>query len=94
MPLVKVLADMQYIGMKVEKEELISYGNVLKEELEKLTKEIYELVGEEFNINSPKQLGEILFEKLKLPYAKKTKNGYSTDVDTLEKIKKEHRSSS
>lgn len=94
MPLVKVLADMQYIGMKVEKEELISYGSILKKQLEELTKEIYELVGEEFNINSPKQLGEILFEKLKLPYAKKTKNGYSTDVDTLEKIKKEHRSSS
>lgn len=90
MPLVKVLADMQYQGMKVNKEELISYGNVLKEELEELTKEIYELVGEEFNINSPKQLGEILFDKLKLPYAKKTKSGYSTDVDALEKIKDEH----
>lgn len=94
MPLVKVLADMQYVGMKVEKEELISYGNILKEQLEELTKQIYNLVGEEFNINSPKQLGEILFEKLKLPYAKKTKSGYSTDVDVLEKIRNEHRSCS
>ena len=90
MPLVKVLAEMQYVGMKVDKEELISYGNVLKGELEELTKEIYNLAGEEFNINSPKQLGEFLFDKLKLPYAKKTKSGYSTDVDVLEKIKDEH----
>lgn len=90
MPLVKVLADMQYTGMKVDKEELISYGNILKSELQSLTEEIYHLVGEEFNINSPKQLGEILFEKLKLPYAKKTKSGYSTDVDALEKIRNEH----
>lgn len=90
MPLVKVLADMQFVGMKVEKEELISYGNILKQQIEELTGEIYHLVGEEFNINSPKQLGEILFEKLKLPYAKKTKSGYSTDVDALEKIRDEH----
>ncbi len=90
MPLVGVLADMQFVGMRVEKEELISYGNQLKEQLETLTKEIHTLAGEEFNINSPKQLGEVLFEKLKLPYAKKTKSGYSTDVDALEKIKEEH----
>jgi DNA polymerase-1 len=90
MPLVKVLADMQYVGMKVNKQELIDYGYVLKEQLEELTNEIYNIVGEEFNINSPKQLGEILFEKLKLPYGKKTKNGYSTDVDALEKIREEH----
>lgn len=90
MPLVSVLADMQFVGMRVEKEELISYGNQLKEQLETLTKEIHNLAGEEFNINSPKQLGEVLFEKLKLPYAKKTKSGYSTDVDALEKIKEEH----
>ncbi len=90
MPLVSVLADMQFVGMRVEKEELISYGNQLKEQLETLTKEIHTLAGEEFNINSPKQLGEVLFEKLKLPYAKKTKSGYSTDVDALEKIKEEH----
>ena len=90
MPLVKVLADMQYTGIYADKDELIKYGDVLKEEISELTKEIYDLVGEEFNINSPKQLGEILFEKLKLPFAKKNKNGYSTDVDVLEKIKNEH----
>ena len=90
MPLVKVLADMQYTGIYVDKQELISYGEVLKKEIEILTKKIYEIAGEEFNINSPKQLGEILFEKLQLTYSKKNKNGYSTDVDTLEKIKNEH----
>ncbi len=90
MPLVKVLADMQYTGMYVDKEELIAYGEVLKEQISDLTKEIYNIAGEEFNINSPKQLGEILFEKLKLPFAKKNKNGYSTDVDVLEKLRNEH----
>lgn len=90
MPLVKVLADMQYTGMYVDKNELVSYGNILKEQIENLTKEIYELAQTEFNINSPKQLGEILFDKLNLPYAKKKKNGYSTDVDVLEKLKNEH----
>ena len=90
MPLVKVLADMQYTGMHVDKNELISYGNVLKEQIASLTKEIYNLAETEFNINSPKQLGEILFDNLKLPYAKKNKNGYSTDVDVLEKLKNEH----
>lgn len=90
MPLVKVLADMQYTGVYVDKNELISYGEVLKEQIESLTKEIYTLADVEFNINSPKQLGEVLFEKLKLPFAKKNKNGYSTDVDVLEKLKNEH----
>ncbi len=90
MPLINVLADMQYVGMYVDKNELVSYGQQLKEQIAILTKEIYNLAGEEFNINSPKQLGEILFEKLKLPYAKKNKNGYSTDVDVLEKLKSEH----
>ena len=90
MPLVKVLADMQYVGIYVDKQELINYGTVLKQEIEVVTKQIYEMAGEEFNINSTKQLGEILFEKLKLPYIKKNKNGYVTDVDSLEKIKGEH----
>ena len=90
MPLVKVLADMQYNGIYVDKQELIDYGNTIKQQIEDLTKQIYELAGEEFNINSPKQLGEILFEKLSLPSVKKKKNGYSTDVDVLEKIKSEH----
>lgn len=90
MPLVEVLGEMQFNGMKVNKQELIEFGNVLKQRIEILTKEIYELAGEEFNINSTKQLGNILFEKLKLPIIKKNKSGYSTDVDVLEKLKPEH----
>ena len=90
MPLVEILADMQYNGILVNKEELINFGKVLKEEIKKLTQLIYQLAGEEFNIQSTKQLGMILFEKLKLPVIKKTKNGYSTDVEVLEKLKKEH----
>ncbi len=90
MPLVEVLADMQYNGIFVNKQELIDFGITLKSEIEKLTNEIYRLAGEEFNINSTKQLGTILFEKLKLPAVKKTKSGYSTDVEVLEKLKKEH----
>ena len=90
MPVMEVLADMQYQGIYVEKDELIEFGNELKKGLEKLTLEIYDLAEEAFNINSTKQLGEILFEKLKLPVVKKTKSGYSTDVDTLEKIKSTH----
>ena len=70
-------------------EELNKFGNQLKEQLEIKTKMIYEMAGEEFNINSTKQLGEILFEKMKLPVVKKTKSGYSTDVDVLEKLKSE-----
>lgn len=90
MPLVEVLADMQFVGIYVDKEEIINFGKELKERIEILTNEIYELAGETFNINSTKQLGEILFEKLKLPVIKKIKTGYSTDVDVLEKLKKEH----
>lgn len=90
MPIVEVLANMQYNGIYADKEELIEYGKILKEEIEKLTKQIYKLAGEEFNINSTKQLGAILFEKLKLTVIKKTKSGYSTDVEVLEKIKNEH----
>ncbi len=90
MPTVEVLAEMQWNGMYVDVQELESYGQSLKDRLEILTKEIYELCGEEFNINSTKQLGEILFEKMKLPVVKKTKSGYSTDVDVLEKLRDEH----
>ena len=90
MPTVEVLAEMQWNGMYVDLQELEDYGKQLKEKLEILTQEIYELSGEEFNINSTKQLGEILFEKLKLPVVKKTKSGYSTDVDVLEKIRDEN----
>ena len=90
MPLVEVLAQMQYNGMYIDKEELTNFGNELKERLDILTKEIYEDAGEEFNINSTQQLGTILFEKLGLTTSKKNKKGYSTDVDSLEKIKNEH----
>lgn len=90
MPLVEVLADMQYVGMYVDKQELIEYGDILQKNLEELTTAIYDLVGTEFNINSPKQLGEVLFEKIELPVIKKSKNGYSTDADSLEKLKDKH----
>ena len=90
MPTVEVLAEMQWNGMYVDVQELECFGQSLKDRLEILTQEIYELCGEEFNINSTKQLGEILFEKLKLPVVKKTKSGYSTDVDVLEKLRDEH----
>lgn len=89
MPTVTVLADMQWNGMYADEEELNNFGNQLKEQLEIKTKLIHEMAGEEFNINSTKQLGEILFEKMKLPVVKKTKSGYSTDVDVLEKLKSE-----
>ena len=89
-PLIKVLAEMQYEGIYVDKQELISFGDKLKEEIEVIKQEIYKIAEEEFNINSTLQLGNILFEKLKLPVYKKTKKGYSTDVDILEKLKPEH----
>ena len=90
MPLVRVLGDMQFNGMFVEKQELEKFGKELKERLEKVKEEIYEYAGEEFNINSTQQLGKILFEKLKLTEPKKNKKGYATDVETLEGIKHEH----
>ena len=90
MPLVEVLAEMQYVGVYADVKEIIKFGETLKENMEELRIDIYNLAGEEFNINSTKQLGEILFEKLKLPVYKKTKSGYSTDVDVLEKLKSEH----
>ena len=89
MPTVEVLANVQWNGMYADIEELERFGNELKQQLEIKTKMIHEMAGEEFNINSTKQLGEILFEKKKLPVIKKTKSGYSTDVDVLEKLKKE-----
>lgn len=89
MPTIEVLSDMQWNGMYLDEIELNQFGKELTEKLDKLTKIICEMAGEEFNINSTKQLGEILFEKMKLPVIKKTKSGYSTDVDVLEKLKKE-----
>lgn len=90
MPLSEILAQMQFTGMYIDKQELLEYGTVLQKRLEEVSKEIYNLAEQEFNINSPKQLGEILFEKLKLPIQRKTKSGYSTDVEVLEKLKNEH----
>ena len=89
MPTVEVLSNMQWNGMYVDKEELEGFGKELTEKINILTKKIHQMAGEELNINSTKQLGEILFEKMKLPVIKKTKSGYSTDVDVLEKLKKE-----
>jgi len=90
MPTIEVLGDMQANGMYVEQSELETFGIKLQDGIDFLTQEIYNLAGEEFNIKSPKQLGELLFEKLKLPVIKKTKSGYSTDVDVLEKLRTEH----
>lgn len=90
MPLVETLYDMQRRGIRIKQETLKEYGKELEKGIRLLEKEIYTLAEEEFNINSPKQLGIILFEKLKLPNAKKTKTGYSTSAELLEKIAKEH----
>lgn len=86
MPLTKVLANMETEGIRVDKKVLEEMGTEIKIKLEILTRDIYNYAGEEFNINSPKQLGEILFDKLKLPGAKKNKNGYATDIDVLKKL--------
>lgn len=90
MPLIYTLYDMESRGIRVNKEALKEYGDHLQVGIVSLEKQIYEQVGEEFNINSPKQLGVILFEKLRLPFAKKTKTGYSTAADILEKLQSEH----
>ena len=90
MPTAEVLANMQYDGVYVDEKEILKFGSHLKEELEELRIDIYKEAGEEFNINSPQQLGKILFEKLGLTAGKKNKNGYATDVETLEKIRDEH----
>ena len=86
MPLVFTLFDMEQAGVKVEAEALKIYGDQLGTRIVELEKEIYGLAGEEFNINSPKQLGVILFDKLGMPHAKKTKTGYSTAADVLDKL--------
>lgn len=86
LPLTYVLYAMEKEGVIVLKDELKAYGDVLAEKIEKLKTQIYEGVGEEFNINSPKQLGEILFEKMQMKGGKKTKTGYSTAADVLEKL--------
>ena len=90
MPLVFTLFSMEQAGIQVEAEELKDYGDALAVQIERLEKEIYQEAGEEFNINSPKQLGVILFEKMGMKGGKKTKTGYSTSADVLEKLAPEH----
>ena len=90
MPLVEVLGSMEYEGMAVDKNQLEELGNKFKEIISNLEEEIFTMAGEKFNINSPKQLGVILFEKLELPVIKKTKTGYSTNADVLEKLRDKH----
>ncbi|WP_434311426.1 DNA polymerase I [Hominifimenecus sp. rT4P-3] len=87
MPLIFSLDRMEKAGVRVEREALKEYGDQLEAQIVILEKEIYEMTGRTFNINSPKQLGEILFDEMKLPGGKKTKTGYSTSADVLEKLK-------
>lgn len=90
MPLITVLANMEYNGIRVDANILKDMENEMSGRIDEIVKEIYDLAGEEFNISSPKQLGVILFEKLNLPGAKKTKTGYKTDVSILNKLVNEH----
>lgn len=90
MPLLYVLADMEACGMKIDKTALLSYQKQLEKSIDTITKEIYELSGEVFNLNSPKQLGVVLFEKMGIPSEKKTKTGYSTAADVLERLQNEY----
>lgn len=90
MPLLFTLSDMEKEGIIADGKALEEYGSQLSVRIEELEKQIYEGAGEEFNINSPKQLGVILFEKLQMPYGKKTKTGYSTAADVLDKLAPEY----
>ena len=90
MPLIYVLGDMEKEGVCVDTKQLQEFGTELKSKIDHLSEEIYDLAGEEFNINSPKQLGPILFEKLQLKPVKKTKSGYGTGAEVLEKLKGKH----
>ncbi len=90
LPLTKILAKMEYQGVQVDENTLLEMGEDLKVRLNTIEKNIHELAGETFNVNSPKQLSVILFEKLQLPVIKKTKTGYSTAADVLEKLQTEH----
>ncbi len=87
LPLSKVLADMETVGFLVDGKGIEEYSKELGEEIESLTRDIYALAGGEFNINSPKQLGEVLFVKLEIPAKKKTKSGYSTNAEVLEGLR-------
>ena len=90
MPLCRVLADMEYRGFPVDKEALRAYGESLNAGIDAAQRAVWDYAGEEFNLNSPKQLGEILFSKLKIPGGKKTKTGWSTAADILEKLRYEY----
>ncbi|MBE6888246.1 MAG: DNA polymerase I [Ruminococcaceae bacterium] len=90
MPLAKVLAEMEHEGFGVDKTALEEFGTMLKEQLQKDLQQVYDMVGYEFNLNSPKQLGKALFEDLELPAGKKTKSGYSTNAEVLEGLRKYH----
>ncbi len=90
MPLAIVLGNMEYDGVHIDKKELLEMEEELGVKIELLEQEIYNLAGEKFNLASPKQLGEILFEKLNLPFGKKNKKGYTTSVDVLNKLKDKH----
>ncbi len=90
LPLCPVLARMELAGFLVDERALSDFGKTLSDQIDTLTGEIYELAGTSFNINSPKQLGEVLFEKLGLPTGKKNQRGYSTNVDVLEKLRPLH----
>ena len=90
LPLVEVLAQMQIVGVYVDKEALRRFGEMLSGEISELEAKIYEEAGEQFNINSPKQLGRVLFENLRLPHGRKTKTGYSTNVEVLQKLEGVH----
>ena len=90
MPLAEVLADMENVGVRVDAQVLEAQGTVIKARIDALEAEIHDLAGEPFNISSPKQLGVILFERLKLPVIKKTKTGYSTAANVLEALQHEH----
>ncbi len=90
LPLARVLAEMEINGFKIDCEGIKAYGNELKVMAEILRERIYSYAGEEFNIGSPKQLGEVLFEKMGLPKSRKTKTGYSTDAETLQKLINRH----
>ena len=90
MPLAKILSEMEFIGVKIDSDTLLDMQKDLKAKIEDMEARIYMLTGATFNINSPKQLGVILFEKLGLPPIKKTKTGYSTSADVLEKLRPHH----
>lgn len=90
LPLAKVLAQMEELGFAVDKEGIAEYGEIMQNKIDRLQDLVYEEVGYRFNLNSPKQLGEALFIKLGLPAGKKTKTGYSTNAEVLEKLRYEH----